>query len=306
MEGLTGNLASIIARSTSLALGCGSRPGFSVISCLLPAPGISANATRCILNRWSPKPAACSRSDWPTHMQPRIAALIFSVALCYAQSAAWESLFDGKTPAGWRTQSRDAFPAHAWKIEDGCLRSLATAPRVDLSSARLVRNFELEFEWKLAAGVNSGVKYLVFGMRPNPASGKLDPDVPKALGFELQLVDDSSDADAKLAPSHSTGALYLFVAPHDVPKLPVGTWHRAKIRVAGRKIEHWLDGVRVLEADLEGEALRAAMAGQQRADIPKPHHLDELRADRTKAYPIVLTHHGGDAWFRGLRVRELR
>src|SRR5262245_28101921 len=167
-------------------------------------------------------------------MNPRIAALHFSIVLGFAQSNAWQPLFDGRTPAGWRTQSRDAFPSHAWKIEAGCLRSIATAPRVDLSSARTFRNFELEFEWKLAAGVNSGVKYLVFGMRPNPATGKLDPDVPKALGFELQLVDDSTDADAKLAPSHSTGALYLFVAPHDVPPLPVGRWHTAKIRVNGR------------------------------------------------------------------------
>jgi hypothetical protein len=239
-------------------------------------------------------------------MKQLIVPLSLCLALCYAETPAWQPLFDGKTPAGWRTQSRDAFPSHAWKIEDGCLRSIATAPRVDLSTARTFRNFELEFEWKLAPGVNSGVKYLVFGMRPNPASGKIDPDVPKALGFELQLVDDSSVEDAKLAPSHSTGALYLFAAPHDVPKLKVGEWHQAKIRVDGRQLGHWLDGVRVMEADLESEALRSAMAGQRRADIPKPHHLDELRADRTKAYPIVLTHHGGDAWFRGLRIRELR
>jgi putative heme-binding domain-containing protein len=119
------------------------------------------------------------------------------------------------------------------------------------------------------------------------------------------LVDDAGDADAKLAPSHSTGALYLFVAPHDVPPLPVGAWHRAKIRVDGRQVEHWLDGVRVVEADLESDSLRAAMENQRRTDIPKPRHLDELKADRTKAYPIVLTHHGGDAWFRGLRIRVL-
>jgi hypothetical protein len=71
-------------------------------------------------------------------------------------------------------------------------------------------------------------------------------------------------------------------------------------------MEHWLDGVRVMEADLESDALRSAMAGQQRADIPKPRNLDELRANPTKAYPFVLTHHGGDAWFRALRVREVR
>src|SRR5581483_3689659 len=98
-------------------------------------------------------------------MKPAIVASCFIAVSCYAQSTAWEPLFDGRTPAGWRTQSRDAFPYHAWKIEDGCLRSIGTAPRVDLSTAGTFRNFELEFEWKLSAGVNSGVKYLVFGMR---------------------------------------------------------------------------------------------------------------------------------------------
>jgi hypothetical protein len=240
------------------------------------------------------------------HVKPLLAATTFCTGLAYSQPAAWESLFDGKTSAGWRTQSRDAFPAHAWKIADGCLQSIGTAPRVDLSTARMFRNFELEFEWKLAPRTNSGVKYLVFGMRPNPAAGKIDPDVPKALGFELQLVDDSTDPDAKLAPSHSTGAMYLFVAPHDVPPLAVGAWHRAKIRVDGRKVEHWLDSVRVMETDLESEALRSAMENQRRADIPKPKHLDELKADPAKAYPFVLTHHGGDAWFRALRVRVLQ
>ena len=84
-------------------------------------------------------------------MKPRIGGLFFFVALCQGQPVGWEPLFDGKTPVGWRTQSRDTFPSHAWKIEDSCLRSIATAPRVDLSTVRLFRNFEMEFEWKLAA-----------------------------------------------------------------------------------------------------------------------------------------------------------
>jgi hypothetical protein len=61
-----------------------------------------------------------------------------------------------------------------------------------------------------------------------------------------------------------------------------------------------------MEADVESAELRASMAAQPRADIPKPAHLDELKANPAKAYPIVLTHHGGDAWFRNMRIRELR
>jgi hypothetical protein len=61
----------------------------------------------------------------------------------------------------------------------------------------------------------------------------------------------------------------------------------------------------VLDTDLESEALRKAMESEQRADIPKLKNLEELKADRAKKYPLVLTHHGGDAWFRNLRIREL-
>jgi hypothetical protein len=168
----------------------------------------------------------------------------------------------------------------------------------------LLRNFELSFEWKLASGTNGGVKYLVFGTRPNPDTGKFDPDVPKALGLELQLIDEARVPDAKVSPTRGTGALYLFRAPHDVPPLPVETWHRARIVVRGRQIEHWLNDVRVLEADLESPELRAVMSDQSRADIPKPRHLDELKQNPSKAYPLVLTHHGGYACYRNIRLRQ--
>jgi hypothetical protein len=48
------------------------------------------------------------------------------------------------------------------------------------------------------------------------------------------------------------------------------------------------------------------MAAQARPDLPKPANLDELKAQPEKKYPIVLTHHGGDAWYRNMRIRELR
>jgi hypothetical protein len=226
------------------------------------------------------------------------------LTMIVAASPEWESLFDGKTSAGWRTQTKSEFPGHAWKIEDGCIRSVATAPRVDLSTARSFRNFEFEFDWKLDAGTNSGVKYLVFGIRPNSATGKLDPDVPKALGFELQLADDQRVADARSTPSNSTGALYLYVAPHDVPVLKIGQWHRARIVVDGTRMEHWLDGVRVMEVDLRSPSLREAMGKSPRPDVPKPGDLDMLLREPAKAFPLVLTHHGGTAWFRNLRIRE--
>jgi hypothetical protein len=183
---------------------------------------------------------------------------------------------------------------------------VAQGKRADISTERTFRNFELMFDWKLAKGTNSCVKYLVFGMRPNPEVGRIDPEVPKALGLELQLIDDERVADAKVDPSHGTGAMYLFAAPTaKLPLLPVEQWHTARILVKGSRVEHWLDGVKVLDTDLESESLRKAMQAQAREDIPKLKNLDELKADPAKKYPLVITHHGGDAWYRNIRIREL-
>jgi hypothetical protein len=219
----------------------------------------------------------------------------------------WQSLFDGKSPAGWRTLAKPQFPTNGgWAVEDGTIRSVATGKRADISTERSFRNFELMFDWKLAKGTNSGVKYLVFGMRPNPEVGRIDPEVPKALGLELQLIDDERVADTKVEPSRGTGALYLFAAPTaKLPPLPVEQWHTARVVVKGSHVEHWLDGVKVLEADLESETLRRTMEAQSREDIPKLKNLDELKADPAKKYPLVITHHGGDAWYRNIRIREL-
>jgi len=218
----------------------------------------------------------------------------------------WQSLFDGKTSAGWRTLAGSQFPTGGWVVDDGTLKSVAAGKRADISTERSFRNFELMFDWMLAKGTNSGVKYLVFGMRPNPETGRIDPEVPKALGLELQLIDDERVVDAKVDPSHGTGALYLFAAPTaKLPPLPVEQWHTARIIVNSSNVEHWLDGVKVLDTDLESETLRKTMGTQAREDIPKLKNLDELKADSTKKYPLVITHHGGNAWFRNIQIREL-
>ena len=247
------------------------------------------------------------RSDMTVDQFPEFFTFGLLAAWDLPDAGKWQSLFDGKTSAGWRTLARPEFPTNGgWAIRDGTIQSVAQGKRADISTERSFRNFELVFDWKLGKGTNSGVKYFVFGMRPNPDVGRIDPEVPKALGLELQLIDDESVADAKAGPSHGTGALYLFAAPTaKLPPLPIEQWHTARILVKGSHVEHWLDGVKVLDADLESESLRKTMQAQAREDIPKLQNLDELKAEPTKKYPLVITHHGGDAWFRNIRIREL-
>ncbi len=71
----------------------------------------------------------------------------------------------------------------------------------------------------------------------------------------------------------------------------------------GTRVEHWLDGVRVMEVDLRSAALREEMGKSPRPDVPKPSDLEMLLRKPTKVFPLVLTHHGGTAWFRNLRIR---
>ena len=248
------------------------------------------------------------RSDMTVDKYPEFSTFGLLEAWDLPGAREWQPLFDGKTTAGWRTLAAPSFPTNGgWKVEDGTIRSVAAGKRADISTDRSFRNFELMFDWKLAKGTNSGVKYLVFGMRPNPETGRIDPEVPKALGLELQLIDDERVADAKVEPSHGTGAMYLFAAPTaKSPPLPIEQWHTARVLVSGSHVEHWLDGVKVLDADLESEKLRRAMTGQTREDVPKVRNLDELKADPGRRYPLAITHHGGDAWFRNMRIRELK
>jgi dienelactone hydrolase len=247
------------------------------------------------------------RSDFTVDRFPEFFTFGLLEAWDLRHAGQWQSLFDGKSSAGWRTLAKPEFPTNGgWAVEDGAIRSVAKGKRADISTERSFRNFELMFDWKIDKGVNSGVKYLVFGQRPNPEVGRLDPEVPKALGLELQLIDDSRVADARVRPTHGTGAMYLFAAPTaKLPPLAIGQWHTARIGVQGSHVEHWLDGVKVLDADLESESLRALMAAQKREDIPKLANLDELKSNPSKKYPLVITHHGGDAWYRNIRIREL-
>ncbi len=218
-------------------------------------------------------------------------------ALSLPLSAEQITLFDGKTSQGWRTLDDGPFPRESWEIVDAAMCAIPNAPRPDLATTQLFRNFHLTFEFRLAPRANSGVKYLVFGLRSQPGA------VPKALGLELQLIDESHLPAEERNPAHGMGSLYLLQAPETLPPLAPLEWHRAAIRVQGNRVEHWLNGVRVLTADLQSPAIRQALSQQKRPDVPKPLHFDLLRDHPDRRFPIVLTHHGDRACFRNLVIR---
>lgn len=215
--------------------------------------------------------------------------LLFLLSLlpALAGAADWEPLFDGRTSAGWRAYRGTNFPAQGWRVEDGLLKKVAKVRGGDIVTTREFLDFEFSWEWRLATNGNNGVKYLVTESRPG------------APGHEYQMLHDAGHPDGKIGPKRQTAAFYdVLPARDDRKTLPPGEWNTSRILVQGNRVEHWLNGDKVLEYELGSEATRKAIAGSKFKNAAG--FGDKIRGR------IMLTDHGDECWFRNLRVRELK
>jgi len=202
------------------------------------------------------------------------------------QAAGWKLLFDGRTTAGWVAIGKGEFPAKGWRVSDGTLHH-ATKGGGDIVTSEHFQDFELAWEWKIAPGANGGLKYNL-------------ADPVQNVGFEYQMIDDAGYPKAReLAPAQLTGALYALLETSSDKKLkPAGEWNASRILVKGNHVEHWLNGGKVLEFEMGGEALKAAIAKSKFRDAPK-------FGEKTKS-PILIQDHGDECWLRGLKIRVLQ
>ncbi len=211
--------------------------------------------------------------------------------------AGWRPLFDGKTTKGWRGFGQTTFPTTGWKADGGMLFLTPPAPGGkgpgDIVTEETFGSFELAFEYKVAEGGNSGVKYLV--------DESLVKDGGRAgLGFEFQIVDDDRHPDAKKGDggNRSAGALYDLIAPGQEKRVnPAGSWNEARLLVNGNHVEHWLNGKKVLAYERGSEALKALIAKSKYKPIAGFGESAEGR--------ILLQDHGDAVWYRNLRVRRI-
>jgi hypothetical protein len=199
------------------------------------------------------------------------------------RAAGWRLLFDGRTTAGWRGYGQDHAPA-GWQVVDGALTRVG--PAGDLITTETFRNFELALEWMVAPGGNSGVFYR--GVEGLP---QLYPSAP-----EMQVLDDERHADGR-SPLTSAGSNYgLYPAPRGVVK-PAGEWNAVRIVVDGRRVEHWLNGVRVVAYELGGEEWQAKVAASKFSQWPA--------YGKAAQGVIGLQDHGDRVAYRDIRIRPL-
>ncbi len=212
------------------------------------------------------------------------------------KAAGWKLLFDGKTWNGWRGFRREKMPEEGWIIEGGAIKHLAGGGEQSKQGGDIITlgqydNFELQLEWRISPGGNSGIKYLV------------DEDMVKSgysgLGFEMQVLDDERHPDAKLgkAGNRTASALYDLIAPQNKVLHPVGEWNQVRLIVQGDHVEHWLNGAKVVEFELGSSQLKALIAESKYKVNPG---FGEVRKGH-----ILLQDHGHEVWFRNIKLREL-
>ena len=191
-------------------------------------------------------------------------------------------LFDGQTTQGWRAYLGEQFPEKHWEIRDGALCAKpGSYLQPDLATNREFEDFDLSFEWRISEAGNSGVFYRVQPTGGGPKGWFLRRWGKAGLGLalEYQILDDPHHPDGR-DPKTSVAALYSRAAPRaDKPRKPAGEWNTARIRIQGLRTEHWLNGAKVLEAELPMEFRVTS--------------------------PILLQHHGARACYRNLLLTPL-
>lgn len=196
--------------------------------------------------------------------------------------AGYKLLFDGKTTAGWRGFKTPA-PDAGWKVRDGALSPEPKSSK-DLVTQGSYENFELTFDWKIAPKGNSGVMFHVIGVG----------DETYESGPEYQVLDNAHGEP----PLERAAALYALYAPSKDMTLPVGQFNHARLVVDHGKVQHWLNGVKVVEYDMGSADFKARVAASKFKQWP------QFATGKTGA--IALQCHGADVAFKNLKIKVLK
>jgi len=213
----------------------------------------------------------------------------------------WRLLWDGKTAKGWhgaKGETMDgAFPAQGWSLANGELAVQSKGGGGNIVTDEEFGAFELQMEFKVSAGANSGIIYYL--------TAALDPKSNAPLGLEYQVLDDERHPDAKngIDGNRTLASLYdilprakLMTNVGIAPKIDV--WQHARIVArSDGTVQHWLNGVMVLEFNRNSADFQARVAVSKFKDTPGFGTAAKGR--------ILLQDHGDAVAYRSIKIRPL-
>ena len=202
----------------------------------------------------------------------------------FSSNSEWTVLFDGKTVKGLRGYKQSGFP-DSWEVVDGTLKTVP-GHGVDLISEEVYKNFELELEWKVPKGGNSGIFYFA-----TEEGNYIWQSAP-----EMQVVDDEKHTDGKNTLT-SAGALYALIAPSTNVVKPVGEFNQVRIKVKNNHVEHWLNGTKIVEYVYGSDMMWDLVAKSKLNKMP-------LFAKASEGH-IGLQGDHGLIWYKNIRIRRL-
>jgi hypothetical protein len=205
------------------------------------------------------------------------------------EKAGWRLLFDGKTMDQWRNYKGDAVGSN-WTIEAGAITLTTPRRAVDIITKDEFTDFDFTFDWQLApappAG-NSGVMFYVIEKG----------DATYYSGPEYQVLDNATHPDGK-NPLTSAGSCYALYAPSRDASRPIGEWNTGRIVINKGKVEHWLNGEKVVSYDMNSDDWKTKVLGSKFKEWP------EFGAAR-KGH-LALQQHGAKVAYKNLKIREIK
>ena len=205
---------------------------------------------------------------------------------CSSNTNGWIILFDGKKVNGMRGYKMSDFPWQGWEIKDGALKTIPYGKASDIITNKTFRDFELELEWKLDTGGNSGIFY--FAQENTNHIWETAP--------EMQVLDDIAQTDGKRSLT-SAGSVYDLIVPDNVNLEPVGNFNHVRIVSKNKKISHWLNGSKVLEYEYGSDAFKKSVEKSKFRNMP--------HFAKSSIGSIGLQGDHGEVWYRNIRIREL-
>lgn len=224
-------------------------------------------------------------------------------------------IFDGTSLKGWRGYGKDKV-APRWTIEDGALKFSGTGSGEaqgseggDILFAHKFKNFELDLEWKVSKGGNSGIFYLAQEVTTKKEDGTVQYEPMYISAPEYQVLDNANHPDARLGVNgnRQSASLYDMIPAVPQNQLPYGEWNHANILVYRGTVVHGQNGANVLEYHLWTpqwtEMLQASKFSQEKWPLAF-ELLNNCGGEEHEGY-IGFQDHGDDVWFRNIRIKIL-